>query len=139
MHPKLKVKKTKLPKLESEATDTGKRNMSKTRKRSTSNSRNRKRNAKLTRKQNSRLFLFLHEHHAFALFLKLGIKILSFIGTAKHLNRECAVPQLFQPFCCCCCCCCCLLLSVRLSLILFLLCFFLFVCLFFAQPGFVFC
>lgn len=35
VHPKLKVKRTKLPQLESEASDTGKRNMPKTRKRST--------------------------------------------------------------------------------------------------------
>ena len=68
VHPKLKVKKTKLPQLETEAADTGKRNRSKTRPRSTSNSRNRKTNAELIRKQNPRLFLFLHKHHAFALF-----------------------------------------------------------------------
>ena len=107
VHPKLKVKKTKLPQLESEATDTGKRNMSKTRQRSTSNSRNRKGNAELTRKKNSRLFLLLHKHHAFALFLKLGIKILSFYRYSEALKpRMCSSTAIstflvFAVFCCC--------------------------------------
>ena len=107
LHPKLKVKKTKLPQLESDATDTGKRNTSKTRQRSTSNSRNSKRNAELTRKENSRLFLFLHKHHAFALFLKLGIKILSFYRYSEALNsRMCSSTTIsiflvFAVFCCC--------------------------------------
>ena len=110
MHPKLKVKKTKLPQLENEEIDTGKRYLSKTRQRSTSNSRNRKRNAELIRKQNPRLFLFLHKRHAFVLFLKLGIKILSFYRYSEALkSRMCSSTTIstflvFAVFCCCCCC-----------------------------------
>ena len=60
-----------------------------------------------TRKQNSRLFLFLHKHHAFALFLKLGIKILSFYRYSEAFkSRMCSSTTIstilfFACFCCC--------------------------------------